>query len=150
MLSIDTNLLLPAIESANPEHEPAAAFLNSLESREDVAISEFVLLELYNLLRNPAVLARPLGTAAAVDVCEAFRQHPRWQLIGFPPDSRAFHDAFWPRLREKACARRRSYDLRMGLCLLRQGVTEFATVNLKDFRGIGFTRVWSPLADSAL
>ncbi len=144
MLSIDTNLLLPAIESANPEHEPAAAFLNSLESREDVAISEFVLLELYNLLRNSAVLARPLGTAAAVDVCEAFRHHPRWQLIGFPPDSRAFHDAFWPRLREKDFARR-SYDWRMGLCLLRQGVTEFATVNIKDFRGVGFTRVWNPL-----
>lgn len=46
MLSIDTNLLLPAIESANPEHEPAAAFLNSLESRDDVAISEFVLRKL--------------------------------------------------------------------------------------------------------
>lgn len=145
MLSIDTNLLLPAIESGNPEHESAAAFLNSLENREDVAISEFVLLELYNLLRDPAVLARPLETGAAVDVCEAFRQHPRWQLIGFPPDSRAFHDAFWPRLREKDFARRRSYDWRMGLCLLRQGVTEFATVNIKDFKGIGFRRVWNPL-----
>ena len=145
MVSIDTNLLLPAVESGNRQHELAAAFLHSLENREDVAISELALLELYNLLRNPAVLARPLGAADAVDVCEAFRQHPRWQLVGFPPDSRPFHDTFWPRLRGKDFARRRSYDWRMALCLQRQGVTEFATVNVRDFDGLGFKRVWNPL-----
>jgi hypothetical protein len=26
-----------------------------------------------------------------------------------------------------------------------QGVTEFATVNTKDFKGVGFRRVWNPL-----
>jgi len=26
-----------------------------------------------------------------------------------------------------------------------QGVTEFATVNTKDFEGLGFRRVWNPL-----
>lgn len=145
MVSIDTNLLLPAVESGNPLHELAATFLHSLGNREDVAISELALLELYNLLRNPAVLVRPLGATDAVDVCETFRQHPRWQLIGFPPDSRPFHDAFWPRLRGKDFTRRRSYDWRMALCLLRQGVTEFATVNTKDFEGLGFRRVWNPL-----
>jgi hypothetical protein len=145
MISIDTNLLLPAVESENSQHKAAAGFLHSLESREDVAISELALLELYNLLRNPVVVARPLGPAAAVEVCEAFRLHPRWQLIGFPPNSRAFHDAFWPRLREEQFARRRSYDWRMALCLVRHGVTDFATVNTKDFEGFGFRRVWNPL-----
>ncbi len=29
--------------------------------------------------------------------------------------------------------------------LLQQGVTEFATVNLKDFQDLGFERVWNPL-----
>jgi uncharacterized protein len=145
MLCIDTNLLLPAVESGNPQHRAATAFLESLHERTDVAISELALLELYNLLRNPAVLAKPLSASGAVDVCEAFRQHPCWQLLGFPTDSRAFHDAFWPRLRERNFARRRSYDWRMALCLLRQGVTEFATVNVKDFSGLGFARVWNPL-----
>jgi hypothetical protein len=41
--------------------------------------------------------------------------------------------------------RRRIYDLRLGMSLVAQGVTELATVNLKDFEGIGFQRVWNPL-----
>ena len=145
MLSIDTNILLPAVEAGDKAHIAAAAFLQSLQDREDVAISEFILLELYGLLRNPAVLARPLGAPMASQVCEAFRAHPRWQLVGFPTESRAFHDRLWPHLREKGFGRRRAYDLRTALCLLRNGVTEFATVNVKDFQGIGFGRVWNPL-----
>jgi toxin-antitoxin system PIN domain toxin len=146
MISLDTNILLPAVESRNAHHSRAAAFLETLQDRRDVAICEFILLELYVLLRNPAVLAKPLAPAAATDVCEAFRQHPRWQVIGFPPQSRAFHDAFWPKLRETDFARRRAYDWRAALLLIQQGVTEFATVNEKDFRGCGFRRVWNPLA----
>lgn len=146
MLSIDTNILLPGVEGGNKAHAAASAFLESLRNREDVAISEFILLELYGLLRNPVVLARPLNAAAAAQVCEAFRAHPRWQLIGFPSDSRAFHDQLWPLLREKGLARRRAYDLRTAFALLRNGVTEFATVNVKDFQGLGFQRVWNPLS----
>jgi uncharacterized protein len=146
MISIDTNVLLPAVEAENRHHHKAAAFLASLNGRDDVAISEFVLLELYVLLRNPAVLAKPLDGAKAAAVCEAFRIHPRWQVVGFPPDSRSFHDELWPRLREKQFARRRAYDWRMALTLLRHGVREFATVNVKDFEGLEFARVWDPLA----
>ncbi len=146
MISIDTNILLPAVEECNADHARAADFLNSLHHRVDVAISEFILLELYGLLRNPAVLATPLPAGEAVDVCESFRQHPHWQIIGFPADSRRFHDAFWPRLRAPDFARRRAFDWRSALSLQQQGITEFATVNTKDFQGFGFVRVWNPLA----
>jgi hypothetical protein len=44
-------------------------------------------------------------------------------------------------------ARRRAYDWRAALLLIQQGVTEFATVNEKDFRDCGFQRVWNPLAE---
>lgn len=27
------------------------------------------------------------------------------------------------------------------------GVTEFATINVRDFQGLGFRRVWSPLTN---
>ncbi|HET6249936.1 MAG TPA: PIN domain-containing protein [Tepidisphaeraceae bacterium] len=146
MISIDTNILLPGVEADNPHHEKAAAFIESLQMSDEVAISEFILLELYNLLRNPAVLKSPLSAASACNVCESFRHHPRWQVIGFPPDSRAFHDLFWPRLRDKSFARRRAYDWRSALSMLRNGVTELATVNIKDFQGFGFSKVWNPLA----
>ena len=76
MISIDTNNLLPAVETGSAKHAPAAAFLESLQDREDVVISELILLELYCLLRNPAVPAKPLSANNAVDVCESFRQHP--------------------------------------------------------------------------
>ena len=146
MISIDTNILLPLVDEDHPQHEKAAAFEESLKEQSDLAISELVLLELHNLLRNPVVMTRPLGAAAAVDVCEAFRQHPHWQLVGFPPDSRLFHDTFWPRLRSRDFARRRSFDWRLALTLLQAGVTAFATVNVKDFDGFGFERVWCPFA----
>jgi predicted nucleic acid-binding protein len=146
MISIDTNVLLPAVEADRAEHEVAAGFLASLQERDDVAISELILLELYVLLRNPVVVPKARSAAQAVAVCEAFRNHPRWQVVGLPPASRAFHDALWPGLRESSFARRRAYDWRCGLSLLQQGVTEFATVNLKDFAGLGFARVWNPLA----
>lgn len=145
MISVDTNILLPAVEPTAPAHEAAVAFLNSLQTSEDVALSEFVLIELYLLLRNPVVLTRPYSAAKAAATCEAFRRHPRWQLIGFPPDSREFHDSYWPQLRKESFARRRAFDWRTALTLVREGVTEFATVNVKDFQGAGFSRVWNPL-----
>lgn len=145
MISIDTNILHPAVETGNTNHRPAVAFLGSLQDREDVVVCEFILLDLYVLLRNPAVIAKPLPPTAAAEVCEAFRQHPRWQIIGFPTDSRTFHAQFWKKLRETDFSRRRAYDWRVALVLLQSGVTEFATVNEQDFRDFGFKRVWNPL-----
>jgi predicted nucleic acid-binding protein len=145
MTSVDTNILYPAVQEGDPNHAPAYAFVESLKNRDDVAISEFLLLELYNLLRNPAMLSKPFSAAQAVEVCHNLRIHPRWRLIGFPADSRRLHDELWEKLRAESFARRRLYDLRTALTLVRSGVTEFATVNTKDFRGIGFNRVWNPL-----
>lgn len=145
MISLDTNILLPALETGNGNHKRAAAFIETIAERRDVAVAEFILVELYNLLRNPAVMPKPLTPTAAVDVCEGFRHHPHWQILGFPADSRAFHDSFWPRLRTIDFARRRAYDWRAAHALVRQGVTEFATVNIKDFQGFGFAKVWNPL-----
>ena len=146
VLSIDTNILLAGVEVTNKDHAKAAGFLSGMNQRDDVAISEFALVELYVLLRNPAVLRQPLKASVAAGVCGAFRSHPRWQVVGFPVDSRMFHNAFWPRLAQESFARRRAFDWRLALTLLRSGVTEFATVNAKDFESFGFQRVWNPLA----
>jgi len=143
--SVDTNLLLPAVERNHIRHGQASRWLTHLSADAAVAISEFVLLELYVLLRNPAVVRKPLTPARAADVCAAFRRHPTWRVVGFPVDSRGLHDELWARLREPGLARRRAYDLRLALTLRRYGVTDFATVNVKDFEGLGFRRVWNPL-----
>lgn len=112
-----------------------------------MAISEFILAELYGLLRNPAVLERPLAAAEAVEVIQTYRRHPRWRLIGFPSESRPLHDAMWAQATTRDFAFRRLYDIRSALTLTAQGVTEFATANVKDFKDIGFRRVWNPLMD---
>lgn len=148
MLSIDTNLLFHAFNEDSPSHTAAYAWLASLQGDGEVAISEFVLAELYGLLRNPAVLKQPLNADEAVEVIESYRRHPRWRLLGFPVESRPLHDALWQKARRKDFAFRRLYDARSALTLTAQGVTEFATANVKDFEGLGFRKVWNPIAMS--
>ena len=145
MLSIDANLLLYAVNTASPWNETAHAWLISIQHEENVAISEFILAELYGLLRNPAVLERPLPANDAVEVIQTYRSHPRWRLIGFPSESRSLHDTLWKNARAARFAFRRLYDIRTALTMAAQGVTELATVNVKDFEGLGFRRVWNPL-----
>ena len=145
MLSIDTNLLLHAFNEDSPAHEAAYAWMLSIQALEEVAVSEFILAELYGLLRNASVLKHPLSAAEAVEVVQVYRTHPRWRLIGFPTESRPMHDALWQKARHRTFAFRRLYDLRSALTMVAQGVTEFATVHVKDFQEVGFKRVFNPL-----
>lgn len=146
MLSIDSNILLYAFNIASPWHDAACDWLSSIQGDEDVAISEFILAELYALLRNPAVVKHPLSAAESVEVIQTYRSHPRWRLIGFPTESRPLHDALWQKARASTFAFRKLYDTRSALTMTAQGVTKFATANVKDFEGLGFREVWNPLA----
>lgn len=145
MLSIDTNILLHGFNQDSPQQGAAIRWLESVAKEENIGISEFILAEFYGLLRNPAVLKYPLSAQEAVEVVQIYRSHPRWRLIGFPTESRSLHDTLWQKARARDFAFRRLYDARTALTLIHHGVTEFATVNLKDFTGLGFHRVWNPL-----
>jgi predicted nucleic acid-binding protein len=148
MISIDANILLYSYATASPFHVAASGFLKDLATREDVALSEFILAEFYLLLRNPAVLEHPLDAPAAAAVIQRYRKHPRWKTLGFPPHSREIHDELWAQAASPNFARRRIYDTRTALSLIAFGVKEFATLNLKDFQSFGFDRVWNPLEPS--
>ena len=141
MIGIDTNLLLYARVTGSPYHLAAVGFLDALADNPDVVISELVLAELYVLLRNPAVINPPLEPAQAVAEIEVFRQHPHWQLI----DAAAIMEKVWPEAARPGFPRRRLFDLRLAFTMQSHGVTDFATANVKDFEGVGFTRVWNPL-----
>lgn len=95
------------------------------------------------LLRNPAVVGRPLGAKAATAVCQAYRDHPRWRLVENAP----VMEQVWHLAKGEAFARRRIIDARLARTLQHHGVTELATVNTRDFTGLGFARVWNPLVD---
>lgn len=142
MLSIDTNILLYAQNQDSPENGAAVAFLDECSSRNDVAICELVLVELYQLLRNPAVVERPLTAAEAVETCRAFRSNPRWALVENAP----IMNKVWEIAAQTATARRKVFDARIAFTLRHHGVRELATRNVKDFNQFGFDRVWDPLA----
>jgi len=140
VISIDTNILLYAQNQDCPEHGRAFAFVAESGLRDDVVICELVLVELFVLLRNPAVLERPLPADAAVEVCQVYRRNPRWRLIECAP----VMENVWTHAGQPNFARRRIFDARIALTLLHHGVTELATANLKDFDGLGFARLWNP------
>lgn len=142
MLSIDTNVLLYAQNQDCPEHAAAAAFLVDCAKRADVAICELVLMELYQLLRNPAVVGRPLDGPAAAEVCQTFRRNRRWALIENAP---VMNDV-WALAARPGIARRRLFDARLALTLRHHGVDRFATRNINDFVDFGFSHVWDPIA----
>ncbi len=142
MISIDTNILLYAQNVDCVEHVPAFGFVAACGIRDDLAICELVLVELYLLLRNPAVLKQPLTADLAAATCMAYRTNPRWRLIENAP----VMDQVWGLARHPQFARRRIFDARIALTLRHHGVTELATANVKDFEGFGFQTVWNPVA----
>jgi toxin-antitoxin system PIN domain toxin len=141
MIGIDTNILAYARIENSPSHKAAVRFLEGIGDRQDVVISELVLMELYLLLRNEKVLLPPLSAPEAAAECHLLRAHPRWQLV----DSADVMKEVWPIAAQEGFARRRIFDVRLAKTLQSHGVTEFATANTKDFEGLGFQRVWNPL-----
>ncbi|CAN5912677.1 type II toxin-antitoxin system VapC family toxin [soil metagenome] len=141
MLSFDTNIAVHAANSASTFHAKAAAFMQSLGQRKDVAICELVLVELYLKLRNEKIFSRPLSAEQATAVCQTYRKNRSWILI----ESAPVMDEVWRQSSLGQFAFRRIIDLRLALTLRHHGVTEFATDNEKDFQGIGFNRIWNPL-----
>ncbi len=141
MTSVDTNILLYSLNVACPEHEAARAFMESLVDRDDIVLCELVLVELYILLRNPRVLARPLTAPAAASVCQGLRANPAWRLV---EDAKVMSEV-WQLAATTGFARRRIIDARLAFTLRHHGVHALATRNVKDFKGFGFERVWSPV-----
>ena len=142
MVSVDTNIIVYALNRSMSETGPARLFLEELAVRDDVALAEQILIEVYLLIRNPAVFPHPYSASDAAAVCQAYRSNPRWRLIECAP---VMHKV-WLHAASPTFARRRIIDARLALTLRAAGVTEFATRNTRDFVGFGFERVWYPLA----
>ena len=146
MISFDTNLLLYSLNRDCAEYGDARAFFTSLPTGAGaVAICELVLVELYVLLRNPAVVKNPLNAPDAAALIQTFRCHPVWRLIDYPGNTPAITEGIWRLAAQPGVGRRVIFDARLALTLRHHGVTEFATRNEAHFGGFGFARVWNPL-----
>jgi predicted nucleic acid-binding protein len=80
-----------------------------------------------------------------VAVIQRFRASPAWRIVDVPGEARIM-DGVWRTAAMSGIAYRRIFDLRLAATLRHHGVTDFATRNIKDFAGLGFTKVWDPLA----
>ncbi len=107
-----------------------------------IAITDYVLVELYVLLRNPAVMANPLSAQAARDVVTLYWDAPNVYRI----ENANVMDEVWKLAVDRDFARRRIFDARLALTLRHGGVTHFGTTNVKGFEGFGFEKVWNPLS----
>lgn len=142
VLSPDTNILFYACHAGSALHALARSFLCTHAEDDRFVVCELVLVELYGLLRNPAVVERPLSAPDAAATCEGFRQNRHWLVIDYPG---GLMSELWRRAAVPESPRRRIYDTRLALALRHHGVTEFATRNTRDFQDFGFSRVWDPL-----
>ena len=142
MISVDTNLLIYAADPDSPKHERSREFLEPLAQRKDFALCELVLVELYMQLRNPRVFRNPYSAKAAADYCAQLRRNPYWRYLDYDA---AIRMELWRWARATRSGFRHIIDMRLGLTLRHHGVTEFATANVKDFKAVGFKRVWNPL-----
>lgn len=142
MIAVDTNLLFAWLNRDHAWHPRASLWFATQAANPDLVLCELCLVELYGLLRNPAVVKRPLDGSAAVDLIQRLRSHPHWELVDYPGN---LMNQIWPAAAGSDFARRRIYDARLALTLRHHGVSEFATSNARDFEGFGFSRVWNPL-----
>lgn len=143
MISIDTNLLLYSLNPNSIWHGAAVGFLQHNLGNPAVrfAITDYVLVELYVLLRNPAVMTKALTAKVARDLVTAYWDVPNVVRV----ENANVMDEVWRLAGGKDFARRRIFDARLALTLRQAGVTQFATANVKDFEGWGFEKVWNPL-----
>ena len=143
MIGIDTNILLYSLNPASEWHSRAVDFLkkNFGIPTVKVVITDYVLVELYVHLRNPAVMAQPLSPAKARDIVTSYLKIPN---VMRAENANVMNDV-WSLAGSKNFARRRIFDARLALTLRHVGVTHFATANIKDFQGLGFEKVWNPL-----
>jgi uncharacterized protein len=145
MIGLDTNLLLYSLNPASEWHQSAVDFLRQNFGIRSVrvAITDYVLVELYVHLRNPVVMAHPLSAEAARDLVTSYWRIPNVMRI----ENANIMDHVWASAGSNDFARRRIFDARLALTLRHGGVTHFATANVKDFQGWGFEKVWNPLLE---
>ena len=139
MTSCDTNVFAYALNPDVPEHERALRFLSDRAEDRTFAVSELVLIELYSLLRNVAILRRPLSPLQAVEGIERLRSNPHWTILKGAVD---VSEQVWRVAATRDFPRRAIFDARLAYSLAAEGVTR----NVGDFRRFDAFEVFDPLA----
>ena len=143
MKSMDTNVLLYAINKDCPEHDRCASLVRqALGEAESWVIADQVWFELYRLLRNPAVLSNPLDASDAAATIAWYRNKSGWLHCAWDIGMMGQLEGIW---NNDSFPARRSFDLVLAITLKSNGVKEFHTRNTKDFEDAGFLSLVNPI-----
>lgn len=143
MNSIDTNILLYALNQDAPEHVPALGVVRTaLAEPTEWTIADQVYLELYRLLRNPAVLQMPLDASGALERINYFRRSSGILRCAYDIETWALVE---PVLGITDFSARRTFDLVLAATLRRSGVTKLYTHNPSDFQQLDWFEVVDPI-----
>lgn len=143
MIGIDTNILLYSLNPASKFHEAAVNFLSQVlgDHTRRIGIADYVLVELYNHLRNQVVMNKPLTAKKATEIVTAYWNYQNVTRIEHAP----VMNRVWEYASRPQFARRRIFDVRLAFTLQYHGIEEFVTANVKDFDKLGFKSVWNPV-----
>jgi len=143
MIGIDTNIFFYSLNKKSPLYNSARDYVSKALNggNQQVVITDYVLMELYNLLRNKAVMDAPLTSPKAVELVTSYLKSPNVVRAEAAP----VMDQVWQIANSDKFPRRRIFDVRLALTLQHHGVTQFVTANVKDFQDLGFDKVWNPL-----
>lgn len=146
MKSLDTNILYYATNLRCPEHAKAAALVRSIRlSPREWILADQVLFEYYRLVRNPAVLERPLDAREAVARLRYFREEIGCLHCAY--DQSLFADAA-PLLADAEMAASRTFDRVLAVTLRSNGVRTFYTRNVRHFQDLGWFDVIDPIGEA--
>lgn len=143
MKSLDTNILLYALNRDCPEHAICAEVVRkALAESDSWVIADQVWFELYRLLRNPNVLSKPLDARRAAEAIEWYRTKSGLQNCAWECGNMTELSETW---KENGFPVRRVFDLVLAVTLRNNGVDEFYTRNVAEFSDRGFRRLINPL-----
>lgn len=106
-------------------------------------VADQVLLEYYRLVRNPAVLQKPLSATDAGRRIRFFRDETGWRHCAYDRD--CWNEAVLG-LSDSSFPARRTFGLVLAVTLRRNSVDTFFTRNPADFDAFGWSIVIDPLA----
>jgi predicted nucleic acid-binding protein len=143
MNSLDTNILYYATNTSCPEHPKARALLERV-SREPLEwiVADQVLYEYYRLVRNPAVLSKPLDAAEASRRLRFFREELGCLHCAY---EKTYWDGIFAALSAPHFPARCIFDLVLAVTLQRNHVDTLYTRNTTDFDNLGLFKVINPL-----
>ena len=145
MKSLDTNILIYAVNQGCTEHDRARQVYEAmLESPAEWIVCDQVLFEFYRALRNRRILERPLGPSAALHQIRFLREESGVLHCGY--DTR-----FWEKIVGAMAGSdpvsSHIFDRILAITLLGNGVTTFHTRNTRDFAEFPFQHLVNPIDD---